>query len=94
VQALIRPLVDEALPRLSPSQRPRDAKSELQYQAQARWGTLPVYRVLQMEGPEHRPVFTVEVQTEDGTTAVGVGPSRQAAEQAAARQALDALEPM
>jgi ribonuclease-3 len=93
VRAVISPLVEAALPQLSTSQRPRDAKSELQYQAQSRWGTLPVYRVLGTEGPEHRPVFTVQVQTEDGSTAVGIGPSRQAAEQAAARLALDAMEP-
>jgi ribonuclease III len=92
VQRLIRPLVEAALPSLSPSQRPRDAKSELQYQSQSRWGVLPVYRVLQMEGPEHRPVFTVEVETQDGTKATGVGPSRQAAEQEAARRILDELE--
>ena len=92
VQRLLEPLVAAALPSLSPSQRPRDAKSELQFQAQARWGALPVYRVLQMEGPEHRPMFTVEVETQDGTKATGVGRSRQAAEQEAARHALEQLD--
>jgi ribonuclease III len=92
VQQLIQPLVEAALPGLSPSQRPRDAKSELQYQSQARWGVLPVYRVRHLGGPEHRRVFTVEVETQDGTKATGVGPSRQAAEQEAARRALDLLE--
>ncbi len=88
VEDLVAPLVQEALPGLSPSHRPRDAKSELQYRAQQKWGTLPAYRVIGTEGPEHRPVFTVEVQTDDGATATGVGPSRQAAEQDAAQHAL------
>jgi ribonuclease-3 len=92
VQRLIAPLVEAALPSLSISPRPRDPKSELQYQSQARWGVLPSYRVLQLEGPEHRRVFTVEVETQDGTKGTGVGPSRQAAEQEAARRLLDQLD--
>jgi ribonuclease-3 len=89
IRSLIRPLIAEALPTLTPSSpRARDPKSELQYRCQARWGVLPVYRVLAVEGPEHRPVFSVEVSAGEELTGRGVGPSKQAAEQEAARQVL------
>lgn len=90
VRALINPLVGEAIPGLmSTSARARDPKSELQYRAQARWGMLPVYRVVSMEGPLHQPVFTVEVLVGNEICHRGVGSSKQAAEQRAARAALD-----
>ena len=60
-----------------------------QYRVQARFHTLPSYAVRAVEGPEHRPMFTVEVSAEGGVSGVGVGASKQAAEQEAARQALD-----
>jgi dsRNA-specific ribonuclease len=42
-----------------------------------------------MEGPEHQPVFTVEVTVAEEIRGRGNGHSKQAAEQDAARQALD-----
>jgi ribonuclease-3 len=84
----IAPLVAASLPSFSPSQPARDPKSELQYRLQARTGALPLYRVISVEGPEHRPLFTVEVQAGDGIVGTGVGSSKQAAEQEAARNAL------
>lgn len=90
-QELVASLVAEALPVLSPSPRARDPKSELQYRLQARHGVLPTYQVVGVEGPEHRPVFTVEVWAGEDVVATGVGPSKQSAEQEAARQALRAM---
>ena len=90
VQAFLGPLVREASASLSPSQRAQDAKSQLQYQAQAAFGSLPTYRVVSVEGPEHRPLFTVEVSIGDRSTSHGVGPSKQAAEQDAASRLLEA----
>lgn len=89
VVRFIAPLVAESLPTFSPLQPARDPKSELQYRLQARSGALPSYRVTSIEGPEHRPLFTVEVQAGDGINGVGVGTSKQAAEQEAARNALE-----
>jgi ribonuclease-3 len=87
VQRVVADLVSEALPELSPSTR--DSKSELQHRVQARSHSLPIYEVRSMAGPEHRPLFTVEVSAEGGVFGVGTGASKQAAEQEAARQALD-----
>jgi ribonuclease-3 len=76
---------------LRPSSHAPDPKSELQRQVQALTGELPVYRVLEIVGPEHRPSFRVEVVLPDGLTREGAGSSKQAAEQEAALQALEAL---
>lgn len=89
VRSLLEPLVAEALPGLSPAAHARDAKSELQHRLQAASGALPAYRVVQIDGPEHRPVFTVEVQAGANVVARGRGPTKQAAEQEAAQGALE-----
>jgi ribonuclease III len=70
---------------------PIDPKSRLQEVVQARWQRAPVYRTVLEEGPEHRKTFTVEVSIHGEVLASGVGQSKQQAERAAARQALDAL---
>ena len=64
--------------------RPKDAKTALQEWAQGEGKPLPSYRVVSREGPDHAPVFTVEVEVEGLEPAEGRGPSRQAAEKAAA----------
>src|SRR5262249_45743982 len=90
VRGFLSPLLGAAVRTVSPAgPRARDAKSELQYRAQARWGILPRYQVVSMEGPEHRPVFTIDVGVADEISARGTGPSKQGAEQDAARQALE-----
>jgi ribonuclease III len=91
-QRLVAGLVAEALPELSPSARAQDPKSELQYRVQARFHSLPSYQVRAVEGPEHQPIFTVEVTADGGVSGVGSGASKQAAEQEAARAALDSWE--
>jgi ribonuclease-3 len=71
-----------------------DPKSALQMLAQARFGSLPVYRLLERRGPPHHPTFRVAVKVsgrEDEIRAEAEGTSRQAAEQEAARLALEQL---
>ncbi len=58
-------------------------KGMLQEWAQARWGEHPVYSVFRVSGPEHQPVFEVEVRLHK-LTACGSGTGRRAAESAAA----------
>jgi len=71
---------------------PIDPKSRLQEVAQAKWQRAPSYRTVFEEGPEHRKVFTVEVQVHGNALAQGTGHSKQEAEREAARNALDELE--
>jgi ribonuclease-3 len=71
---------------------PIDPKSRLQEVVQARWQRAPSYRTVAEEGPEHRKLFTVEVQVQGTALASGIGHSKQEAERQAARNALAELE--
>ena len=63
-------------------------KSRLQEQVQGRGLPTPNYRVVSSEGPDHQPVFTVEVLVEGEVMGVGNGGSKAEAERTAATQAL------
>lgn len=70
---------------------PLSAKSRLQEHTLGRGQGLPEYRMLSTTGPDHQPVFVVEV-TAAGRGAQGSGESKRAAEQAAADAWLAGLE--
>jgi ribonuclease-3 len=81
-----RPLMDEdAVP-------PKDVKTALQEWAQGRGLALPRYREVARAGPAHAPSFTVEVTVAGHPPATGSGPSKRAAEGAAAAALLARLE--
>jgi ribonuclease-3 len=69
----------------------RDAKTALQEWAQARGQAPPSYREVSRSGPDHAPVFTVEVRTETGETARAEARVKRQAEQTAARTLLERL---
>lgn len=69
----------------------RDAKTALQEWAQARGQTPPDYVEVARTGPDHAPIFTVEVRLRSGETARAEGRVKRRAEQAAARALLDRL---
>lgn len=71
---------------------PQDAKSTLQEWAQGRGLPLPVYRVVEREGPDHAPRFTVSVEVTGKPPASASGHSKRTAEQAAAQALLDEIE--
>jgi ribonuclease-3 len=73
--------------------RAKDPKTALQERAQGQGKPLPAYRVVAREGPDHAPIFTVEVSVAGSPPASGVGASRQIAEKAAAQALLDAAPP-
>jgi len=68
-----------------------DFKTELQEQLQARQLGRADYVVASEEGPDHQKLFTVEVMIDGEVAASGAGLTKKAAEQAAARHALDRL---
>lgn len=70
----------------------RDAKTALQEWAQARKQQPPKYETIGRAGPDHAPVFTIEVQLQSGEKARAAAPSKRAAEQAAAKALLTRLE--
>jgi len=67
----------------------RDAKTELQEWAHAKFGVTPVYRVDDRSGPDHDPRFTVTVEVAGAKPETGVERSKRAAEQVAAAKLLE-----
>ena len=67
-----------------------DHKTELQEEL-ARRGLHVVYNVLDVKGPPHDRTFTCAAVIDGEEAGVGSGRSKKAAEQAAAREALDRL---
>ncbi|WP_412058384.1 ribonuclease III [Bartonella sp. DGB2] len=62
----------------------RDAKTELQEWAHAQKGTQLRYQIVERSGPDHEPIFTVEVRVAGFAPARGCGRSRRQAERTAA----------
>ena len=69
-----------------------DPKSRMQEIAQSEFGFTPLYKVMEEVGPDHDKVFTVAVFINDKVYGSGKGPSKQAAQQAAAEIALKKLK--
>lgn len=67
----------------------RDAKSLVQEKSQEYVGVTPSYKVVNEAGPDHDKHFTVAIFFGDDRIADGKGKSKQEAEQAAARNALE-----
>lgn len=70
----------------------RDPKTALQEWAQARGMPPPDYVEQGREGPDHQPLFTVEVRLATGQAERAVAGSKRVAEQAAARTLLLRME--
>lgn len=69
----------------------KDAKTSLQEWAQARGLPPPKYVETARTGPDHAPVFTIEVQLPSGETAQATAGSKRQAEQMAAKALLEEL---
>lgn len=92
VRKLVEALVENGLQ--ARSRLPlRDAKSELQERVQALGAASPKYRLVSSSGPDHARQFEVEVEALGRVLGRGVGRSKKAAEQEAARLGLSSLTP-
>ena len=69
-----------------------DAKTHLQEHVQTTENQTPVYRVMTEEGPDHDKLFLIGVYIDGKLCGQGRGHSKQAAQQAAAQQALEARD--
>lgn len=67
----------------------KDAKSKFQEAAQDKVSITPIYKVVKEWGPDHDKKFIVGVYLADEQIAEGQGSSKQEAEEAAARSALE-----
>lgn len=77
------------LPRILKEKLYVDPKSYFQEQAQGHLGITPNYELIKEFGPDHAKNFEVGVYLEDELIAKGKGPSKQAAQEQAARKALE-----
>jgi len=91
-RAFIEPLIRPALEQIRAEELYKDAKSEFQVWAQARFGVTPHYRVSGSEGPDHARTFTVQVLVGPEVWGEGRGRSKQSAAQAAAAEAMRRAE--
>ena len=66
----------------------RDAKTELQEWAHAEYKVPPIYKVVSRDGPDHAPVFKVEVRVGELKSITGSNSSKRGAEQLAAQAML------
>jgi ribonuclease III len=69
----------------------QDDKSALQELLQSQNRTLPEYRLVAAQGPDHNRLFEVEIVASGETIGRGSGTTKKEAEQAAARSALERL---
>lgn len=70
----------------------RDPKSHLQEVSQRIDGATPIYKVMSEEGPDHEKIFTLGVYVGGTLMGQGIGPSKQFAQQLAAKDALKAYD--
>jgi len=68
----------------------KDPKTELQERACSAGGGSPIYSVVEQSGPDHRPLFVIEVSVERIGAARGTGKSKKMAERYAALHLLEA----
>ncbi|MBI4474687.1 MAG: ribonuclease III, partial [Acidobacteria bacterium] len=68
-----------------------DFKTALQEELQARHRGAANYVLTSEAGPNHQKLFTIEIVVDGETIAQGIGLTKKAAEQAAAREALERI---
>jgi len=89
VNAILTPIIEQVIEGILIEHQYEDPKSILQEWAQASGSASLKYFVLSEKGPDHSKTFEVEVRIDDKKMGVGKGSSKQQAEKAAARQALE-----
>jgi ribonuclease III len=92
VGRFVTPRLDALLEQILAESLDKDARSLLQEWSQAEHNLTPAYRTVSATGPDHQKEFIVEVLIGEQVAGSGVGRSKQAAAQAAARDALKRVE--
>jgi ribonuclease-3 len=92
VSRVVESLFVESIQRAARRKAGVDFKTRLQERLQARFGEVPQYVLIHSEGPPHQRSYTVEARFRDACIGSGQGRSKKAAEQAAAKQALEQAE--
>ncbi|MBN1562344.1 MAG: ribonuclease III [Anaerolineae bacterium] len=92
VREFVEPMFNAVLTGILDRATDKDAKSLFQEWSQATLGKTPLYRTVTSEGPDHAKTFIVAVMIDAQEVGRGSGNSKQAAAQAAATQALKAVD--
>ena len=66
-----------------------DSKTKLQEFSLKKYKKLPAYRIISAAGPKHNPVYKISVSIIGSKSFVGIGNSKQEAEQDGAKKLLD-----
>jgi ribonuclease-3 len=69
-----------------------DAKTQLQEYSLKKYKILPVYKINKQSGPQHSPIFKVEVQIKSSKKYFATGTSKKDAQQNAAQKLLTDLK--
>lgn len=91
VRQFIFPYLRVARDNILINHKHEDPKSKLQEWAQSKGFPTPVYIICNSSGPDHSKVFEVDVQINNEFYARGSGSSKQSAEKAAAKIALEKI---
>lgn len=84
-------LLEEIHPKLDYESIFSDYKTALQEVTQAHFGTIPVYKLINAVGPDHKKEFEIAVVIEGKIYATKKGSSKKEAQQKAAEEAMKAL---
>jgi ribonuclease-3 len=87
-------LLEHAAPEIGqdlPEGSLKSPKSQLQEYTQRTTGGRPLYRLVDVTGPDHERTFEIAVEVDGQVLGQGSGPSRRVAETAAALMALNAI---
>ena len=70
---------------------PIDPKTKLQEYSLKKFKKLPIYKMFKQTGPNHNPVFRVEVQISNSKKYLGFGKSKKLAQKSAASKLIKSL---
>ena len=68
-----------------------DPKTRLQEYSLKQFKVLPVYKLIESKGPNHKPTFKIQVKIKNTKAELGVGPSKKIAEQNAANKLINKI---
>ena len=68
-----------------------DAKTRLQEYSLKEFKVLPVYKLIESKGPNHKPIFKIQVKIKNTQAELGHGSSKKIAEQNAAKKLIDKI---
>tara|TARA_Y100001970_G_scaffold278022_1_gene383108 strand:- start:1593 stop:2252 length:660 start_codon:yes stop_codon:yes gene_type:complete len=69
-----------------------DSKTKLQEYSLKKFKSLPIYKLISISGPKHKPIFTISVNIKNTKLFVGSGDSKKQAEQNAAKKLLENIK--